>query len=258
MNVPDPANGALPSRRSANERWKNAWSRWVLASTVVGAAAHLVVFNVFPAWEIHAERIFRGAEFTQINPLVAAGAEMSSGEEAVAAVPDLENVELEVRAGGEGGLEASIEALIEMFGALTGPSVARPIEPRAEFGNPQRPLPPLTLDEVIALSPRMTTTITTVTLPMIRNPVSLQRFLRTRYNPVHDAATGGGSVSVAMWVNERGDVEWTAVERSSGFAAVDEIALTAFTDVVSFSPARYDGKRVPVSVVITVPFTAPW
>jgi TonB family protein len=63
---------------------------------------------------------------------------------------------------------------------------------------------------------------------------------------------------VAMWINERGAVEWTAIEESSGFPQVDAIALDAFKDVVSFTPARSEGARIPVSVVISVPFSALW
>jgi TonB family protein len=67
-----------------------------------------------------------------------------------------------------------------------------------------------------------------------------------------------GSVTVAMWVNERGSVEWAAVQQSSGLTVLDQIALDAFNDIVTFSPARAEGAAVPVSVVISVPFNVPW
>jgi TonB family protein len=61
-----------------------------------------------------------------------------------------------------------------------------------------------------------------------------------------------------MWINERGSVEWAAVQESSGYEPLDDIALDAFNEVVAFAPARSRGAAVPVSVVISVPFTVPW
>jgi TonB family protein len=249
-----------PEKRlqSANDRWKGHWSRWVMVSTLFGAGAHFVVFIVWPAWEIVDRRVQIRQEFVQLEPIIAgAGAELGDDGDATPAVPDLENVEIEVVEGGEGGVEMDLAAMLEMFGPANA-TIAQPVMPRAAYGEAAPPLPPLSLEEVVTLSPRLASATLAVSMPVIRNPVSFQRFLRTRYNPLHQQPNGSGSVSVAMWINARGAVEWTAIEESSGFPQVDAIALDAFRDVVSFTPARSEGSRIPVSVIISVPFSALW
>jgi TonB family protein len=229
-----------------------------MISTVVGAVAHFIVFVVWPAWEITDRRILSRQEFIQLEPIMAgAGADVGDDGEATPATIDLENVEIDVVEGGEGGIEMDLGAMLEMFGS-TAATITQPVMPRSAYGEAPPPLPPLSLDEVVTLSPRLASPTLSVSLPVIRNPVSFQRFLRSRYNPLHEQPNGRGSVSVAMWINERGAVEWTAIEESSGFPQVDAIALDAFKDIVMFTPARSEGVRVPVSVIISVPFTALW
>jgi TonB family protein len=252
--------GNSTSARSfrANDRWKNRWTTWVLLSTIAGAAVHLTVFILLPAWEIVARSTPSQFEFVQIDPLMSVGAEVATGDEAVAATPQVDNLEIEVRQGGEGGdVEEMLTNLLEIFG-MPQPSVVYPIMPRAAFGDAPPPAPPLSLDEVEPLSPDLALIGPSIQLPVIRNPTVLQRYLRTHYNPVFQSPDGNGYVSVAMWINERGAVEWTAISESSGWDRVDEIALGAFTEVALFTPARSQGMRVPVSVVISVPFTARW
>ncbi len=242
----------------ANERWKGRWSSWVLVSTIVGAAAHFAVFILLPAWEIVARNPPSQFEFVQIDPLMALGADLASGQVDAAAAPRIDNLEIEVRQGGAGGdVETMLAELLEIFG-MPAPSVVTPVMPRAAFGSPPPPAPPLNLEEVESLSPRLALIAASVRLPVIRNPTVLQGYLRSNYNPVFRSPDGDGYVSVAMWINERGIVEWAAISESSGSETVDGIALDVFNDVALFTPARREGTRVPISVVISVPFTDRW
>jgi TonB family protein len=193
----------------------------------------------------------------QIDPIIAVGAQVDAGNEAIAAAVIPQEQLEEANAGQGGATETDMTDLIEVFG-IPGPSLATPTLPRTANAETPPPAPPLVLEEVTPLSPRLAGASIGVQLPIIRNPTVLQRFLRSRYNPVFQEPNGNGHVSVAMWINERGAVEWTAISESSGFPIVDEIALEVFNDIALFTPARSQGVRVPVSVTISVPFTSRW
>jgi TonB family protein len=251
-----PGSGA-GSVRTANDRWKGGWGNRVAWSTLIGAGVHAVILIVWPMWEISDRRIARTSEMIQIDPIIAYGGSPEEGEDPNAAQPTQEEVAEELAEGGAGGVEIDMDALLAHYGDVA-PAVVHPIVPRAAAGEWSRPLPPLNLDFLEMLSPRMAEQALAVILPIIRNPTVLQRFLRTRYNPVFERYRGGAHVSVAMWINDQGAVEWAAVSKSSGYEVLDEIALAVFNDVVQFTPARQEGLRVPVSLVISVPFTSPW
>jgi TonB family protein len=61
---------------------------------------------------------------------------------------------------------------------------------------------------------------------------------------------------VAVWIDDRGSVEWSEVTKSSGHVDMDEAALALFSDITSFRPARDQGVRVSMSVIFSVEF--PW
>jgi len=246
--------------RNANQNWKDRYRSWVARSTLIAAIVHLVLFVVIPSWTIFAARVPRPMQFVQIDPRMAdVGGELNMGDEGLRAAPAITDLELEVREGGQGSdVEGEIQALLlEIFG-YPQPSVLNPILPRTVREEIAPPAPPLELTEVFALTPRLATVGPQIQLPVIRNPAVLQRFLRSRYNPMHASVAHNGYVSVALSIDARGGVEWTAITSSSGSELIDQIALAVFTDVAIFTPARSEGRRVPVSVVISVPFTAPW
>ncbi len=245
--------------RMGNREWKTGWSSWVMFSTMIAVVVHLVVFIVIPNWEIVARRAPSGLRFVQIDPLISVGGQLGVGDEAVSATPEIEiaNLEIEIQEGEGSDTEADLAALIEIFG-LPSPRMSTPLRPQSADQAIPPPTPPLDLQEVIPLTPRIAFVGPPVVLPVIRNPTVLQSFLRRRYNPVHEGLDHNGYVSVAMWIDERGAVEWTAVSASSGSVVVDDIALAVFNDVALFTPARSEGRRVPVSLVISVPFTSPW
>ncbi len=259
IDQPDTETTVPNDRRNANQRWKDRYRSSVARSTVVGAIIHILLFVVIPSWTIFAIRLPSPLEFVQIDPRSAdIGGDLDIGDEGMRARPAITDLEVEVREGGMGGdIEGEIQALIELFGYPTA-SILNPVLPKAAYGESPPPAPPLDLTEVIALTPMLATVGPEIQLPIIRNPSVLQRFLRSRYNPMHASVAHNGYVSVAMSIDERGDVGWTAITASSGSELIDEIALAVFTDVAIFTPARSAGRRVPVSVVISVPFTSPW
>jgi len=89
---------------------------------------------------------------------------------------------------------------------------------------------------------------------LIRNPAEVDRFMRgVAYS---GNSEDEGLVDVAVWIDEWGSVEWAEISRSSGYQAMDEIALALFNEVASFRPAQDQGVRVSMSVILSVPF--PW
>jgi TonB family protein len=250
-------------RRQANDssnarvRLRERWSEYVVVSTLAASVIHALIFIVWPKWNPTPLSFIRPTvELMQIDPIISYGSPSEPGEGEVAALPTREEVELVLEEAGE-GIDRERGDMNDVLGAVR-PSIVLPVQPEARSGNTTPPLPPLILEQLDAISPQLAAAPITVAWPLIRNPTVLRRFLRTRYNPWFGVPGATGSVSVAMWINERGSVEWAAVQQSSGSDVLDEIALAAFNDVVAFAPARNEGAPIPVSVVISVPFNAPW
>lgn len=91
---------------------------------------------------------------------------------------------------------------------------------------------------------------------LLRNPGEVVRYKETMARRHPEVATIEAWVSVAIWVDEDGSVEWAEVSDSSGREVLDEAALTLFADVVAFRPAREGGDRVPKSMLFYLLF--PW
>lgn len=91
---------------------------------------------------------------------------------------------------------------------------------------------------------------------LVRNAAEVQAFMERNAAPQTAGAGEPGSVSVALWVSAGGAVEWAEVITSSGRSDWDDLALTLFSQVVTFRPARLDGLAMPVSAIFTVNF--PW
>lgn len=91
---------------------------------------------------------------------------------------------------------------------------------------------------------------------LIRNPSEVGRFLERRFGDDAVESAAPGMLGVAIWVDDRGSVEWAEVHRSSGDRELDESAIELFTEVASFRPARERGVRVPLAVIFWLPY--PW
>lgn len=86
---------------------------------------------------------------------------------------------------------------------------------------------------------------------LIQNPDEVEGFLQRNFPQANQVR---GTVSVALWIDDRGSVEWAEINRSSGLPDVDESALRLFSRVVSYRPARKQGVRVPVAVIFSLTF----
>lgn len=91
---------------------------------------------------------------------------------------------------------------------------------------------------------------------LLRNPSDVESFLRRSYGRWSLDPDEPGSVTVTVWIDDKGSVEWAEVSRSSGRRNLDEAALELFNEVVAFRPARHEG--VPVSGSATFALLFPW
>ncbi len=111
----------------------------------------------------------------------------------------------------------------------------------------------LNLSRLAGTSPQLLTPGTSAWL-LIRNPAAVEHFMRvTAFVQNSDAQ---GQVDVAVWIDDRGSVEWSEITKSSGREEMDEAALALFSEVASFQPARDRGVRVSTSVIFSIAF--PW
>lgn len=128
-----------------------------------------------------------------------------------------------------------------------------------EVSTPDPPSSPelssLDLDRLAALRPRLAL-LTPEVWVLVRNPTEVEAFLKRSYRrgTLDPAATG--SVSVTLWIDERGSVEFAEISKSSGRLDLDEFALALFNEVVVFRAAREQGISVSRSVTFSVAF--PW
>ena len=91
---------------------------------------------------------------------------------------------------------------------------------------------------------------------LLRNPTEVEMFIRRIYRRGELDRSANGTVSVALWIDKRGSVEWAEISRSSGRSDVDQVALALFSEVVAFRAARVGGVPVSRSVIFSVRF--PW
>lgn len=91
---------------------------------------------------------------------------------------------------------------------------------------------------------------------LLRNPGEVVRFKETMVRRHPEVGSTEAWISVAIWVDDGGSVEWAEINDSSGREVLDEVALTLFSEVVSFRPALDDGDPVPKSMLFYLTF--PW
>ena len=92
---------------------------------------------------------------------------------------------------------------------------------------------------------------------LIRNPADVEEYMKiVGYEQYLQGTAAQGLVNVAVWIDDRGSVEWSEVTKSSERLDMDEAALALFSDIASFRPALDQGVRVSISVIFSVEF--PW
>jgi len=231
------------------------WNRAVLSSMVLASAVHALLFLLWPAWQLVYSVSEPRTEMIQIQPISSYGAFFDEGESRLAATPSVEPEERALQQGDEAGETEGNEEWLDGFN-FPAPRLAESIVPRATEQIRATSTPALILEHMSSARAEVVLSAT-VTWPVIRNPNVLTRYLRSRYNTLHRAGSEG-YVSVMMFIDERGSVGYAEVRQSSGFEALDAIALDAFNQIVAFAPARDRGAPVPIAVTISVPFNSPW
>lgn len=98
--------------------------------------------------------------------------------------------------------------------------------------------------------------VTTSAWVLIRNQTEIESYLRRSYTEGRLDRSAEGSVSVTLWIDPDGLVEWSEITESSGDQELDEFALALFNDVADFRAARDRGERVSRSVTFSLRF--PW
>lgn len=229
-----------------------------MRSTVVATLAHAILFVIWPAWQVRARSQPNDViQMIQIDPIETPGGALDLGDGAMALLPTEDEVVPleEARAGSDVVMDVEGEVFYEsaaagaMYTIVPAVAYTQPAPPLGETG--------MVLEHLEPITPTMTGGREPVIWPGIRNPTVLTRFLRRSFNGLYRGGATG-FVSVAILINERGRVEATAVSESSGYESLDQIALEAFNDVVVFAPARSGGRPIPITVIISVPFTIPW
>jgi TonB family protein len=114
---------------------------------------------------------------------------------------------------------------------------------------PEEVLPSATPRREISRAP----TFTPYTVrPDIKNRNELMQALEAEYPPALREAGVGGTVQVWFFIDEKGRVGRTQINKSSGHQALDDAALRV-ASVMDFTPA-FDGDK-PVPVWISLPIT---
>jgi len=113
----------------------------------------------------------------------------------------------------------------------------------------------LDLDRLTEIRPELAVLIPSMWI-LLRNPSAVEAFLRRSYGRWSLDRSQPASVTVTVWIDTKGSVEWAEVSRSSGRNNLDEAALALFNEVVAFRPARQDGVSVSGSATFALLF--PW
>jgi hypothetical protein len=219
-----------------------------------------VLFLVAPDWE--RVWLLREAEpeMIQIVPILTEGSGGAAGHLAMAAVPeDRGDFRIEE---GTSRTEAEIRAIEDSWADILwalgppAPQVITPVPaiPGGEGRGNNLRVEGLNLDQLSALTPRVTDRNEALAWPLIRNPSVVDRALRAKVAAGRLLFEPRKLVSVALGINERGGVDWAEVFESSGQTQVDEVAVSLFNEVVMFAPARHRGSPVPVSIIISILF----
>lgn len=113
----------------------------------------------------------------------------------------------------------------------------------------------LRLERLSGVSPELAV-MTTSAWVLIRNQTEIETYMRRSYTEGRLDDSVEGSVSVTLWIDRQGTVEWAEITESSGDPQLDEFALALFNEVADFRAARERGQTVSRSVTFLLNF--PW
>ena len=272
----------------ANDEWKAQWNTRVAWSMVAAVVVHVAVFAFGPNWETPSPRLNLelepiGMEWISLFETPSSGRGASPGAPPVAELSDSKPAEPD---GGElgNGAEMAMADFSEAFRkrllrrGRTLPTIAEPeplperppanvldgtgeestsIEGDASTADLSTLPEPTSMDlsRLSALRPDIVLAGVSLWVGLL-NPSEVVRFMRESFTREELSPGVSGLVSVVLFIDEKGSVEWAEVSQSSGISSVDDIFLTLFNEVVAFRPARDQGVLVPRSAIFSVSF--PW
>jgi TonB family protein len=283
-----------PVGRSANERFKDLWEKRVAWSTAGAVILHLALFT-WAGFKVIRPMVTESSpsqgQLTLLPPSFATGRGLE-GTSTPLALPEEAEPEAEPTVTGgldgaeEGGagdgdetmdLWSAAAARLGYRGLFRPDVVELETEPSAEEagdaeadslnigGVSSNVLAQLVhadsleleldLDRLTEIRPELAIMIPSMWI-LLRNPTEVERFLRRSYGRFALDRNDPASVTVTVWIDTRGSVEWAEVSRSSGRSELDEAALALFNEVVVFRPARHEGVSVSGSATFALLF--PW
>ena len=131
--------------------------------------------------------------------------------------------------------------------------IESPVEPRAEVAKSSVAAPapvPQATDPELGKAPVFTPY---TRAPDLVNGAEVAVMLEKSYPPLLRDAGVGGTATVYIFIDERGDVGNALINKASGHAPLDEAAL-AVARVMRFTPAMRDDAVVPVWVSLPITF----
>ncbi|HET7275655.1 MAG TPA: TonB family protein [Longimicrobiaceae bacterium] len=224
------ANGTMPmpgtfGSYNANDRLKGSFNNWFWGSLAVAAVAHFALLAFWPDMQA-ADVSYTSEQLQQID--VIQEFEIPPPPEQIArpAVPVLST-------------DVNISEDITI-GEVTFDE------------NPVSDLPPPPTGQGVDVSSQPTFTPYEVR-PEMTNRDEYARILTQKYPPMLRDAGIGGTVVLWVFINEQGEVQNTKVTTSSGYEALDQVAIEAMQQA-TFSPALNRDQRVPVWIQMPVTF----
>ncbi|MFQ5530380.1 MAG: energy transducer TonB [Gemmatimonadota bacterium] len=208
---------------TANQRFKSQSEDWLSVGVAAAVAAHFALFSLFPS--LHAADV----------DFVGSGTLVIELPPEVVIPPPPENI--------------------------SRPSTPRvPAEPidaertiaRTDFDS--NPVAKLAPPPTGARPSEVPAWIDREEEPRLKNKAELIRMAEQRYPSMLRDAGISGSVGVYFFVSERGEVTNAVVQRSSGYARFDQVALD-IAKAGEFEPARNRDRPVGVWILLPIEFS---
>lgn len=199
------------------------------------------------------------------DPLSPPGGPVGSDDGVVALSEAWEALDQRLR--GRGPLTPTLSTVATRSERGAPPEEDGPTREEAEQDDPEievdESAPDVTLPEPDSLRLERLATVrpelalmTTSAWVLIRNQTEVEAYLRRSYDEGRLDESAEGSVSVTLWIDQQGSVEWAEITETSGRPELDEFALALFNEVADFRAARERGETVSRSVTFSLTF--PW
>jgi protein TonB len=211
---------------TANDRFKRSFGARLWSSTMLATVFHVLVFQLWPDMVV-ADVSHTASELTAIE--LPPDVEIPPPPERISrpAMPVVSATALEVD-------------------ATIAPTTFEKLQPE-ELPPPR---PAVTAEGATPLQPGFTPM---TVRPEILNVAEVRRMMEQQYPTILRDARIGGTVRVWFLVDEKGVVEETRIETTSGQQLLDQAALKV-ASVYRFSPARNRDQIVKVWVAFPVTF----